>query len=289
MWACLSLAVEKESDDALAGDAPGRYTYHLRVVRVVGDSSYRGAGLGCEDLCGKPVVVPSAEAWGTPEQLAALARSLGGTRADAVTGFVVQSGSDDVARFEGTVYPGETAVRLVFSARTRAGLGDTHDIEVQMLPLPGGVPLAETRLIAATNKTIVVAAPSPIESEWVVLAVTPLDPVAARNRVEQAGQIHLLGSVSADRLSPPERIHLVMPQYPAQARKERRSGKVIIEAVIDAEGYVRAPRVLKVPQDSPDLAAGAVEAVVQWRYKPALLDGQPVAVYFTLVVEFALN
>jgi hypothetical protein len=38
-----------------------------------------------------------------------------------------------------------------------------------------------------------------------------------------------------------------------------------------------------------ELAAAAVDSVLQWRYEPALLNGQAVPVYFTVFVRFALS
>jgi protein TonB len=62
---------------------------------------------------------------------------------------------------------------------------------------------------------------------------------------------------------------------------------VILEAVIDAEGAVRRVRVLKgLPAG---LSESAVETVKQWKFKPATLEGQPVAVIFNLTVSFSLQ
>ena len=103
------LAADRDgaSEETRGAPAQGRgasqVAYHLRVVRVTGATAPRGAGLGCRRFCGTPIILPSEEAWGTPEQLAALARVLGGARADAVTGFLVDAGKTGEARFEGTL------------------------------------------------------------------------------------------------------------------------------------------------------------------------------------------
>jgi len=230
-------------------------------------------------------VVPAEEAWGSPAQLEGLAHALGGERADAVTGFIVLPGPDGEAHFEGTVYPGEAVAGIEFSARAPAIPDGPHDLHLVVTPAAGGEPLVEARVLSASERTIAFAAPSPVEGEWLVLAVTTLDPVAAEARVTRgAPPAHIDGPVT-----PPRLVERATPQYPPRARSEGRQGKVIISAVVDAEGRVRAPMILQVDSGIEDLAASAVETVEQWRYQPAMRDGVPVAVYFTIMVQFELG
>ena len=262
-----------------------RFAYHLRVVRVAGTSDYRGAALGCNRTCGRPILVPSEEVWGTPDQLDGLARALGGARADAVSGFIVLPEADGTAQFEATVYPGEAVVGLSFSAQTPVAPGAPHDMHLTVTPADGGEPLAEARILSASEKTVAIAAPSPVAGEWLVLAVTTLDPEAAEARVTNGVQPEAIEGP----ITPPVLIDKVLPRYTPQARKEGRQGTVILSAVIDVEGSVRAPMVLHVDPGLEELAASAVEAVGKWRYHPAMRDGDPVAVNFTILVEFRLT
>jgi len=280
--------VRAEAQEAGERPDPRRYAYHLRVVRVVGDSPYRGAGVGCEgEVCSAtPVILPSEEVWGSPEQVAALARSLGGERADPVSGFMIQPDRAGQARFEGTVYPGEAALDLSFRGTTPDEPSGPHRLELELLPPGGGAPVAEIGVLASGERTVAIAAPSPVEGEWVVLAVTTLDWDAAEARAAKGAPVELLDG----EIAPPRLMEKVSPQYPQRAREERREARVILQAVIDAEGYVRAVQVLRViPPDSVDFAAAAVEAVQRWRYDPALAAGAPVPVYFTIVVEFEIE
>jgi hypothetical protein len=73
---------------AAAEESPS-YAYHLRVVRVSDAAGAPGAALGWSSDDGEPVVLPDYEAWGTPEQLDGLARTLGGASASPVTGFFI--------------------------------------------------------------------------------------------------------------------------------------------------------------------------------------------------------
>jgi TonB family protein len=85
----------------------------------------------------------------------------------------------------------------------------------------------------------------------------------------------------------PELISKTTPVYTELARKARVMGVVILEAVIDEAGDVADLRVLKGLPMGLDQAA--VEAVKNWKFEPATLEGRPVKVYYSLVVNFQLS
>ncbi|MGA2991597.1 MAG: TonB family protein [Candidatus Korobacteraceae bacterium] len=80
-------------------------------------------------------------------------------------------------------------------------------------------------------------------------------------------------------------IHDVRPQYPPLARQARIQGIVVLLAVIGKDGSVRD---LHVKSGSPLLAQAAMDAVKQWRYRPYLLNGQPVEVDTQININFTL-
>ncbi len=85
----------------------------------------------------------------------------------------------------------------------------------------------------------------------------------------------------------PEKIFFPKPLYSEDARKGRVQGVVILQAIVDAMGNISEVEVLKpLPLG---LTESALETVRSWRFKPATLDGQPVAVYLNLVVSFSLQ
>jgi TonB family protein len=85
----------------------------------------------------------------------------------------------------------------------------------------------------------------------------------------------------------PEKISGDPPQSTELARRTRVTGVVIMEAVIDEQGSVTDTRVLKgLPMG---LDQQAVEAVQTWKFKPAMLRGRPVPVYYVLTVNFQLG
>jgi protein TonB len=78
----------------------------------------------------------------------------------------------------------------------------------------------------------------------------------------------------------------VAPLYPMIARQAHIEGVVILEAVLDDQGRVESVRVLR---SIPMLDQAAVDAVRQWRFTPALLNGQAVPVVMTVTVNFTLQ
>ena len=80
-------------------------------------------------------------------------------------------------------------------------------------------------------------------------------------------------------------IHRVQPTYPAQARAQRVSGSVDLDATIDEKGLVRSVRIVSGPSL---LASAAAAAVKQWRYSPPLLNGSPIEIQKRITVVFKL-
>jgi len=87
--------------------------------------------------------------------------------------------------------------------------------------------------------------------------------------------------------TPPKRTRFVLPAYPAENIQRRVEGKVILEIVVGPEGRVTNMRLLHVNQDTFILSA--MRALLNWEYKPAYLDGRPVAVEMVVIVEFSLR
>jgi len=81
-------------------------------------------------------------------------------------------------------------------------------------------------------------------------------------------------------------VQKVEPQYPTLARAARVQGDVVLSAVIDTNGQITN---LQLVSGHPMLVPAAIAAVTQWRYKPYLLNGQPVEVETTITVIFSLS
>lgn len=78
----------------------------------------------------------------------------------------------------------------------------------------------------------------------------------------------------------------VAPQYPPEAGRARIEGTVVLLAVIGTDGSVKDVRV---EDGLPIFAQAAIDAVKQWRYKPYLVDGEPVEVDSRITINFTLS
>jgi protein TonB len=81
-------------------------------------------------------------------------------------------------------------------------------------------------------------------------------------------------------------IHRVQPTYPPLARTARVQGSVVLAAIIGKDGTVQN---LHVMSGHPLLTQAALDAVKQWRYKPYILNGEPVEVDTQITVNFTLS
>lgn len=89
-------------------------------------------------------------------------------------------------------------------------------------------------------------------------------------------------------VQPPKKVFAPDPEYPESARRAREQGLVVIQTVIDTDGQIYAPRVLRTTV-GPELSARSVASLCRWRFEPASLDGEPVPVYYNLTVNFRIE
>ena len=89
-----------------------------------------------------------------------------------------------------------------------------------------------------------------------------------------------------EKLIPPKKIRTPRPKYPFGKYQACVDGPIIVQVIIDEEGMPTQPRLLTT-QD-PTLGFAAMEALRNWRFKPARLGGEPVSVYYNLTVNFKL-
>ncbi len=81
-------------------------------------------------------------------------------------------------------------------------------------------------------------------------------------------------------------IRKVEPIYPPLARQARIQGEVVLQAIIGKDGTIQN---LRVVSGHPMLVGAAVDAVRQWRYRPYLLNHEPVDVETQITVNFKLS
>ena len=143
-------------------------------------------------------------------------------------------------------------------------------------------PAAEGTPAPSTKKT---------DSEASVIEPPSVDLTASVNSEELARltsvptQLPSAGPRVSEGVVEPTLIHKIAPNYPMQARTERISGKVVLSATIGADGSVRE---IAVVSGSPILAEAAKQAIRQWRYHPATLNGSPIVIQKQIMFLFTL-
>jgi protein TonB len=94
-------------------------------------------------------------------------------------------------------------------------------------------------------------------------------------------RIHVGGQVQAAKID-----RMVQPVYPQIAKTAHVSGTVVLHAIIAKDGSIQELQYISGP---PLLMRAAMDAVHEWRYKPTLLNGEPVEVDTTIQVVFTLG
>jgi TonB family protein len=86
------------------------------------------------------------------------------------------------------------------------------------------------------------------------------------------------------KVQPARLLKSVPPVYPELARSLHLAGDVTLDSLITADGNVRDIKVVSGPVV---LQQAAMDAVRQWKYQPAQLDGKPVPMHLSITVKFS--
>jgi TonB family protein len=142
--------------------------------------------------------------------------------------------------------------------------------------LLGGQEIAAASVSGELGKTFILGGKP--EASPVFVAVTPRGPE------------HVLAPLDAftagDDIQRPKLVTRVEPRYPEALRRDKKSGMVVIQAIVNADGSVGPATVVR--HSDPEFDDSALEAVRQWRYEPAVLREKPVRVYLTITVSFRM-
>jgi protein TonB len=116
------------------------------------------------------------------------------------------------------------------------------------------------------------------------------DPAGLEGGVAQGGVVGgTVGGAIAlpeDAVAPKPLDSNPVPPYPQEARAAGKTGMVILKVVILADGSVGDVTVMR--GEEPFVSA-AVTTVKQWKYQPALAQGQPITVYRVIQIPFKLT
>jgi TonB family protein len=85
----------------------------------------------------------------------------------------------------------------------------------------------------------------------------------------------------------PEVIHSVEPEFTEDARRANFQGSVSIKLIVDSQGNPQDVRLVR--HLGMGLDEKAIEAVRQYRFKPAMYQGHPVSVQIVIDVDFHLH
>ena len=77
--------------------------------------------------------------------------------------------------------------------------------------------------------------------------------------------------------------------YPPTARRSKNQAQVILQALVNEDGWVGDIYVIRTNSENIDFVVSTKQTVSFWLYEPARQAGCPVAVYFTVVADFILH
>lgn len=182
--------------------------------------------------------------------------------------------------------------------KTVADLGAPPTLSAKDIPIP-------VATVQRTLPSVGVPTPVPDEEAPEEVEVATQDQLAAMAAPEPVVDLDEMGNKdivieNMDELLPapdefvayeeaPEKIVDVKATYPEMARRAGIEGVVWVNALVDREGKVRDVRILKDSGANAGFEDAAIEAAKKTVWKPAISNGQPVAVWISYRIVFTLN
>lgn len=159
------------------------------------------------------------------------------------------------------------------AAAKKPSLGEVH-LSAPKVASPAGAVVgeAETQALALNSSGQIVPAGDALGGGLVSGSKQPVAP---------AVPLPVGGDVKAARL-----ISSVPPAYPSLARSQHIEGQVLVDALVDVNGRISSMRVVSGPVL---LHQAAMDALKQWKYQAATLDGKTVPMHLTVTVQFRLQ
>jgi periplasmic protein TonB len=142
--------------------------------------------------------------------------------------------------------------------------------------------VAPTRIAGQIKKTAVADEPPPTAPSTVSLDDNNSVPGSVFGSGSKARVMPHVVAISAG-VASGMILHKTAPVYPKFAQDAHITGTVVLKATITKQGTIEGIQVLSGPKL---LAPSAVDAVKTWKYKPYMLDGQPVSVETNVTVVF---
>jgi TonB family protein len=130
-----------------------------------------------------------------------------------------------------------------------------------------------------------IAEPTPVNGGTAAKNDAPIpSPAIPASRESQPDSVHRVRV--PEEVSKRLLVRPIAPVYPVLARQAHIQGQVVLDADISKNGRIET---LKVISGDPRLIQAALDAAKELRYKPYLLNGEPVAVNTRIIVGFTLS
>jgi TonB family protein len=123
------------------------------------------------------------------------------------------------------------------------------------------------------------SAPQNVEISPTLSMSTPAVSLSALARPDSTGA----PAVAQSELEPMRVLKTIPPVYPAIARVRRLSGSVVVQVTVGKDGRVHNPQFIS---GQPVFRDSAFDAVKQWQFKPAMLNGQPIEQTTQIKMDF---
>lgn len=143
--------------------------------------------------------------------------------------------------------------------------------------------MSETVFSAVKSRVRIKAMRNAVGISWVCLLLLSFG-LAAQEREKASGFSQEAAIDIGPGVSPPQAIFTPNPDYPQALRKYKIQGTCVLAAIVDERGFVRDVHVTQSLDKRLDQSA--IDAVKQWKFKPAVKDGRPVAVRTSVKLGF---
>jgi len=147
---------------------------------------------------------------------------------------------------------------------------------------------AEALANAPRPEPVAAASDSDEQEPGPIIVAKPLPVSSTPKRIllhssNNTESVSATSSADASGFVAPNLIRSVRPVVPPEALRDFVTGNVTMDATIDSRGRVKSAKALAGP---PVLRKAAVDAVKQYRYQPAMLNGKPVAAHLKVTMQF---
>ncbi len=141
--------------------------------------------------------------------------------------------------------------------------------------------------VAIAGAAVATAFPLVKSAALASMSMGPEDETSSKTSTDEDADPKSVRFVPDGDVTEPEVIFKVNPKYPEEARRARLMGVVVCETVITAEGKISDIKILRTADEV--FNQPTIDALMQWEFEPATLDGEPVDVIYVLTVKYKLE